>query len=233
MLKQFIGYYKPQKKLFFADMLCDLVVAVCDLFYPMITRSIIQELRAQQKPAADRRLGLGAAGHLPAQGRAQLLHPVLRPRDGGAVSYTHLDVYKRQVLLPGDQQADGHVGGGLLKGVHQPAHGVEEVEVPHGQLPGAEEGEGAEGTESRRAVAQQHGLSLVPAVAQGAGKDAQRHIGGVGADREQAGGEGRAPLLVGPDHQGKTGHGAAQGREGLGGPEDEKRPQAAIAGVDF
>lgn len=43
MLKKFIGYYKPQKKLFFADMLCALVVAVCDLFYPMITRSIIQD----------------------------------------------------------------------------------------------------------------------------------------------------------------------------------------------
>ena len=43
MLKKFIGYYKPQKKLFFADMLCALVVAVCDLFYPMITRSILQD----------------------------------------------------------------------------------------------------------------------------------------------------------------------------------------------
>ena len=41
MLKRFISYYKPVKKIFIADMICALVVAVCDLFYPMITRNII------------------------------------------------------------------------------------------------------------------------------------------------------------------------------------------------
>lgn len=41
MLKRFISYYKPVKKIFITDMICALVVAVCDLFYPMITRNII------------------------------------------------------------------------------------------------------------------------------------------------------------------------------------------------
>ncbi len=43
MIKQFLSYYKPHKKLFFADLLCALVVAICDLFYPMITRNIIDD----------------------------------------------------------------------------------------------------------------------------------------------------------------------------------------------
>ena len=41
MLKRFISYYKPVKKIFIADMICAFAVAVCDLFYPMITRNII------------------------------------------------------------------------------------------------------------------------------------------------------------------------------------------------
>ena len=41
MLKRFISYYKPVKKIFITDMICAFVVAVCDLFYPMITRNII------------------------------------------------------------------------------------------------------------------------------------------------------------------------------------------------
>jgi len=41
MLKKFISYYKPVRVIFFADMLCAFTVAVCDLFYPMITRNII------------------------------------------------------------------------------------------------------------------------------------------------------------------------------------------------
>lgn len=41
MLKRFISYYKPVKKIFITDMICAFIVAVCDLFYPMITRNII------------------------------------------------------------------------------------------------------------------------------------------------------------------------------------------------
>lgn len=43
MIKRFISYYKPHKKMFFLDMVCALIVAVCDLFYPMISGNIIDK----------------------------------------------------------------------------------------------------------------------------------------------------------------------------------------------
>ncbi|HHX62397.1 MAG TPA: ABC transporter ATP-binding protein [Epulopiscium sp.] len=43
MIRRFIQYYKPHKKLFIIDMVSAFVVALCDLFYPMITRNIINE----------------------------------------------------------------------------------------------------------------------------------------------------------------------------------------------
>ncbi|NFN88392.1 ABC transporter ATP-binding protein [Clostridium sporogenes] len=44
MLKEFISYYKPHKKLFILDMIAAFIVALCDLFYPMITRQIINDI---------------------------------------------------------------------------------------------------------------------------------------------------------------------------------------------
>lgn len=41
MLKRFIKYYKPVRIIFILDLVCAFLVAMCDLFYPMITRSII------------------------------------------------------------------------------------------------------------------------------------------------------------------------------------------------
>ena len=41
LLKKFAGYYRPHLKLFLADMACALAMATCNMFYPMITRSII------------------------------------------------------------------------------------------------------------------------------------------------------------------------------------------------
>lgn len=41
MIKRFIQYYKPVKKIFIIDMICAFIMAICDLFYPMITRNII------------------------------------------------------------------------------------------------------------------------------------------------------------------------------------------------
>ena len=41
MFKRFIRYYKPHRRLFALDMSCALVVAICDLFYPIIARDII------------------------------------------------------------------------------------------------------------------------------------------------------------------------------------------------
>lgn len=43
MLKKFISYYKPHKKLFIWDMICAFLVAVCDLFYPIIAGNIIDD----------------------------------------------------------------------------------------------------------------------------------------------------------------------------------------------
>ncbi len=41
MFRQFISYYRPHRKLFALDMFCGLLVAICDLFYPIIARNII------------------------------------------------------------------------------------------------------------------------------------------------------------------------------------------------
>ena len=44
MIKEFIKYYKPYKKMFFLDILAAFSVAICDLFYPMITREVIDNV---------------------------------------------------------------------------------------------------------------------------------------------------------------------------------------------
>lgn len=44
MIKKFVKYYKPYKKLFFMDLLAALLFAVCNLVYPMITRNIMNEV---------------------------------------------------------------------------------------------------------------------------------------------------------------------------------------------
>lgn len=41
MFGKFVSYYVPHMRLFLADMTCAFAVAVCNLFYPMITRRII------------------------------------------------------------------------------------------------------------------------------------------------------------------------------------------------
>lgn len=49
MIKKFIKYYAPHKKLFILDLLCAFLMAICDLFYPMITRNIINDYVPNQK----------------------------------------------------------------------------------------------------------------------------------------------------------------------------------------
>ena len=44
MIKNFIQYYKPYKKLFVLDLLAAFIAALCDLVYPMITRSIMDDV---------------------------------------------------------------------------------------------------------------------------------------------------------------------------------------------
>ncbi len=43
MIREFIKYYKPHKKLFALDMLCSFLIALTDLFYPIITKNIIND----------------------------------------------------------------------------------------------------------------------------------------------------------------------------------------------
>ena len=43
MIREFIKYYKPHKKLFAVDMFCSFLIALTDLFYPMITKNIIND----------------------------------------------------------------------------------------------------------------------------------------------------------------------------------------------
>lgn len=44
MIKKFISYYKPYKKLFFMDLLVATISALCDLVYPMITRNVVNRV---------------------------------------------------------------------------------------------------------------------------------------------------------------------------------------------
>lgn len=44
MLKKFISYYKPHKKLFFIDMFFAFLISVFDLVFPMVSRQIVDEI---------------------------------------------------------------------------------------------------------------------------------------------------------------------------------------------
>lgn len=48
MVKRFASYYKPHLLMFSLDMLCALIAAGCDLFFPMITGNIVDEYIPQQ-----------------------------------------------------------------------------------------------------------------------------------------------------------------------------------------
>lgn len=49
MIKKFISYYKPVRGVFFADLVCAFLVALCDLMYPTITRNIINDYVPNQE----------------------------------------------------------------------------------------------------------------------------------------------------------------------------------------
>ncbi len=46
MIKKFISYYKPHIPMFLFDMLCAVVVAACNLFYPTIAKNIINSVES-------------------------------------------------------------------------------------------------------------------------------------------------------------------------------------------
>ncbi len=49
MIRRFFKYYKPHRKLFALDLLCAFALALCDLFYPMITRSMLNDYIPNKK----------------------------------------------------------------------------------------------------------------------------------------------------------------------------------------
>ena len=42
-IKRFFKYYKPHKKLFIIDLICSFTISVCNMFYPMIARKIMND----------------------------------------------------------------------------------------------------------------------------------------------------------------------------------------------
>ena len=42
-IKRFFSYYKPHKKLFLLDLVCSFLISVCNMFYPMIARNIMND----------------------------------------------------------------------------------------------------------------------------------------------------------------------------------------------
>ena len=40
---RFFRYYKPHKKLFITDLICSFLISVCNMFYPMIARNIMND----------------------------------------------------------------------------------------------------------------------------------------------------------------------------------------------
>ncbi len=51
MLKKFIAYYRPHKKIFIMDMLASLLVALIGILYPMITRKMMNDLIPNEQVA--------------------------------------------------------------------------------------------------------------------------------------------------------------------------------------
>lgn len=49
MIKRFIKYYKPHRKLFILDMVCAFLISGTDLIYPMVTRTFINDLIPHNK----------------------------------------------------------------------------------------------------------------------------------------------------------------------------------------
>ena len=42
-IRRFFGYYKPHKKMFILDLICSFTISVCNMFYPMIARNIMND----------------------------------------------------------------------------------------------------------------------------------------------------------------------------------------------
>lgn len=103
MIKRFVRYYKPHKRLFMLDTACSLMVAVCDLFYPMIAKNITNVY----VPNKELRLLLVWAGVLLGiyliKGGTELYNSVLGPyrgrKDTGRYAARHVPPSSEAALL--------------------------------------------------------------------------------------------------------------------------------------
>ena len=43
LIPRFFSYYRPHKRLFFIDLVCSFLISVCNMFYPMIARKIMND----------------------------------------------------------------------------------------------------------------------------------------------------------------------------------------------
>ena len=48
-LRRFFRYYKPHKKMFIIDLICSFLISVCNMFYPMIARNIMNDYVPNEK----------------------------------------------------------------------------------------------------------------------------------------------------------------------------------------
>ena len=48
MFKRFVSYYKPHMGLFTLDMICAVIVAACNLYYPTLAKKIINEYSLEE-----------------------------------------------------------------------------------------------------------------------------------------------------------------------------------------
>ena len=62
MLKRFLSYYRPHKKLFIMDMLASLIVALTAILYPIITRKMLNDFIPKQRFALIVGFGLALLG---------------------------------------------------------------------------------------------------------------------------------------------------------------------------
>lgn len=49
MIKRFCSYYKPHKRIFIADLFCAFLLSVCSMFYPMVTRQMLNDFIPNKK----------------------------------------------------------------------------------------------------------------------------------------------------------------------------------------
>lgn len=49
MLKRFLHYYKPHKKLFIMDMCASLLISLIGIIYPIVTREMLNNLIPEKK----------------------------------------------------------------------------------------------------------------------------------------------------------------------------------------